>query len=80
MVTSDFIKGILKKIHLFKDITLASKPHVIKVSSKSNIAVVWVDIWDFQSSSSAKNIINHCFNIRWFVTTIQDTNMNLGVL
>ena len=44
VLTPDFIKGILKEIHLFKDVMLASKPHVIKASPKSNMAVVWVDI------------------------------------
>ena len=52
---SDYIEGILKETHLFKDVVLASKPHVIKVSPKSDMAVVWVDIWDSQSSSSVKN-------------------------
>ena len=59
VITSNIIEGILKELHLFKDITLASKPHIIKVSPKSNMAVVWVDIWDSQSSSTAKNIVNH---------------------
>ena len=59
VITSDYIKDVLKELHLFKDVMLASKLHVIKASPKSNIAVVWVDIWDSQSSSSAKNIINH---------------------
>ena len=79
VVTPDFIEGILKETHLFKDVTLASKPRVIKVSSKSNKVVVWVDIWDSQSGSAAKNIINHCFNIGCFVATIQDTNTNPGI-
>jgi len=78
-ISPDYIKGILKETHLFKDIALASKPHVIKASPKSDMAVVWVDIWDPQSSSLAKNIINHCFNIRHFIATIKGTNMNLGV-
>ena len=79
MVTPDFIEGILKETHLFKDVILASKPCVIKVFPKSNMAVVWVDIWDFQSGSSAKNIINHCFNIRQFITTVYGTNINLSI-
>ena len=79
MVTPDFIKGVLKEMHLFKDVTLASKPHVIKVSPKSDKAVVWVDIWDSQSGSAAKNIINHYFNIGCFVATIQGTNTNPGI-
>ena len=66
-------------MHLFKDIVLASKPYIIKVSPKSDMAVVWVDIWNSQSGSSAKNIINHCFNIEHFITTVKDTNMNPGV-
>ena len=59
VITSNYIEGVLKELHLFKNVVLASKPYVIKASPKSNIAVVWVDIWNFQSSSSVKNIINH---------------------
>jgi len=40
VITPDYIEGILKETHLFKDVMLASKPHVIKVSSKSNMVVV----------------------------------------
>ena len=63
VITPDYIEGILKETYLFKDVVLASKLHVIKVSSKSDIVVVWMDIWDSQSSSLAKNIINHRFNV-----------------
>ena len=70
IITPDFIKGVLKEIHLFKDVLLALKPWIIKASPKSNIAMVWVNIWDSQSSSSAKNIINCCFNIGHFIATI----------
>jgi len=59
VITSNYIEGVLKELHLFKNVVLASKPYVIKASPKSNIAVVWVDIWNSQSSSSVKNIINH---------------------
>jgi len=59
VITPDFIERVLKETHLFKDIMLASKPHVIKVSPKSDIVVIWVDIWNSQSNSLAKNIINH---------------------
>ena len=59
IITSNIIKGVLKKSHLFKDVMLASKPHIIKVSLKSNMVVIWVDIWDSQSGSTAKNIINY---------------------
>jgi len=58
VMSPDIIEGVLKDSHLFKDATLASKPRVIKASPKSDKAVVWVDIWDSQSGSCAKNIIN----------------------
>jgi len=63
VITPDYIEDVLKEIHLFKDVMLASKLCIIKASPKSDMAVVWVDIWNSQSSSLAKNIINHCFNI-----------------
>ena len=58
VITSNIIEGILKELHLFKDIMLALKLCIIKASPKSNMAVVWVDIWDSQSSFTAKNIVN----------------------
>jgi len=58
VMSPDIIEGVLKDSHLFKDATLASKPCVIKASPKSDKAVVWVDIWDSQSGSYTKNIIN----------------------
>ena len=79
IITSDYIEGILKEMHLFKDVMLASKPYVIKSSPKSDITVVWVDIWDSQSGSLVKNIINCCFNVGQFVVTIHGTNINLGI-
>ena len=51
VMSPDIIKGVLKELHLFKDATLASKPHIIKALPKSDRVVVWVNIWDSQSSS-----------------------------
>ena len=58
VISSNIIEDILKKSHLFKDIMLASKPCIIKASPKSDMVVIWVDIWNSQSGSMAKNIIN----------------------
>jgi len=80
IISPDFIEGVLKETHLFNSVVLASKPRVIKASPKSDMAVVWVDIWDSQNGSSVKNIINHCFNIGRFIATVKGTNMNPGVL
>jgi len=63
VMSPDIIEGVLKDLHLFKDTTLASKLRVIKASPKSDKAVVWVDIWDSQSGSCVKNIINRRFNV-----------------
>ena len=79
VITPDFIKDVLKESHLFKDIILASKPCIIKTSPKSDIAVVWIDIWDSQNGFLTKNIINCFFNIGWFIVTIRGMNMNLGI-
>ena len=63
-ITSNSIKGILKEIHIFNNIILASKSYIIKASFKSDIMVVWVNIWNLQSELVAKNLINRCLNVR----------------
>ena len=74
-LTSNNIKTILKQNHIFNNISLAFKPRVIKVSSKSDMSIVWIDIWDVQSGSNAKIPIN-----RSYIAIIREANMNLGVL
>jgi len=77
-IFSEIIKHILKNNHIFNDIVLASKPRVIKVSPKSDIAIIWIDIWDTQSSYNAKKIINRRFNIGSIIAMVRDANMNPG--
>jgi len=79
LITLDFVKTTIKNNHIFNNIAITSKSCIIKVSSKSNIAIIWLDIWDFQSGSKAKDLINRCFNVESYITTIQDVNMNLEV-
>ena len=45
-IISEEIKNILKNTHIFNDIILASKLRIIKVSLKSNMTIIWVNIWD----------------------------------
>ena len=78
-LTSTDIESILKQNHIFDNISLASKPRVIKVSPKSDMAIVWIDIWDMQSGSSAKMLINRCFNVGNYIATIRGANMNPSV-
>ena len=69
-LTSNDIEMILKQNHIFDNISLVSKPRVIKVSPKSDMSIVWLDIWDVQSSVNAKMLINRCFNIGNYIVTI----------
>jgi len=64
------VKKILKNSHIFNDVVLASKHRIIKILPKSDISIVWIDIWDTQSSAKAKSFINRRFNIGNFITTI----------
>ena len=73
------VKTIIKQNHIFNNITFTSKPRVIKVSLKSDMAIIWIDIWDAQSGIKAKNLINRCFNVGSFITTIRGANANPSV-
>ena len=73
------IENILKSNHIFNDVVLAFKPRIVKVSSKLDMAIIWIDIWNTQSRSKAKDLINQRFNVGSFITTIYGTNINTGV-
>jgi len=45
-VTSKIIERVIKTTHIFNDIVLAFHLHIIKISLKSDMAMIWVDIWD----------------------------------
>ena len=74
------IKLILKQNHIFNNISLVSKPRVIKISPKSDMAIVWIDIQDIQSGHNVKMLINKCFNVGNYIITIRGANMNSDVL
>ena len=78
-LTPNDIEVILKQNHIFDNISLASKPRVIKVSPKSDMSIVWLDIWNVQSGKIAKMLINRCFNVGNYIVTIRGANMNSGV-
>jgi len=79
-INSNVMESVIKASHIFNNIKIASKPHVCKVSPKSDMTIVWIDIWDSQNGASAKKIINQSLNIGSFITTVRDANMNPGVL
>ena len=78
-LTSSDVKTILKQNQIFNNIKLVSKLRVIKVSPELDMSIIWIDIWDIQSGSKAKGLINQCFNISKYIATVRDINMFLGV-
>jgi len=47
-ITSNVVEDIIKKNYIFNNIILASKSCIIKVSPKSDMAIVWMDIWCYK--------------------------------
>ena len=45
-ITSDVVENIINKNHIFNNIALVSKPCIIKVFPKSDMAIIWPDTWD----------------------------------
>ncbi len=43
-IITDVVKVIIKNNHIFNNITITSRPRVIKVSPKLDIAIIWLDI------------------------------------
>ena len=78
-LNSSDVEAILKQNQIFDDIKLTSRPRIIKVSPKLDMSIIWIDIWDVQSGSKAKCLINHCFNIGKYIATVRGANMNPGV-
>jgi len=52
------IENIIKQNQIFDNVVLASKLQIIKVSPKSDMSIIWINIWDVQSGSKAKGLIN----------------------
>ena len=62
-IITNVVKTIIKENHIFNNIILASRPRIIKVSPKSDMSIIWINIWDVKASTKAKGLINKCFNI-----------------
>jgi len=46
-LTHEDIINFIQHSTLFKTVSLTSKPRVIKALPKSDITIVWIDVWDF---------------------------------
>jgi len=78
-ITSNIIEEIIKDIHIFNNIVLVSYPHFIKISPKSDMAIIWVNICNSQNGTKANFLINRYFNIDHHITTIRETSMDFGI-
>ena len=67
---TDVVKTIIKNNYIFNNIIITSRLKIIKLLPKSDMAIIWLDIWDLQSGSKAKGLINRCFNIGNYITMI----------
>ena len=45
-INSSIIESIIQSTYIFNDMCLAVKPHVIKALPKSDMVIIWIDIWD----------------------------------
>jgi len=75
-LSSSNVETVIKQNQIFDNVTLTSKPRVIKASPKLDIAIIWIDIWDAQSSIKAKGLINWYFNVGQYIATIRAANTN----
>ena len=78
-INTSMVKTIIKSTYIFNDIHFVSKLYIIKVSPKSNIVIIWIDIWNSQCGSLAKMLINQCFNVGSYITMVQGAYMNSSI-
>ena len=78
-INSNSIEQVIQSTHIFNNICLASKSHIIKASSKLDITIVWINIWDFQSKANTKDPINRLFNVGSSIATVHSANMNSSI-
>ena len=70
LLFTDIAETIIKNNHIFNNIAITSRPRIIKVSPRLDIAIIWLDIWDIQSSSRVKGLINRCFNVGSYIMMV----------
>lgn len=79
-INSIVMEAFIKLTYIFDNIKNMSKLCIVKISLKSNITIAWINIWESESGSATKLLINCCFNISSFIATIHSANMNPSVL
>jgi len=66
----DVVEIIIKSNYIFNNIAIVSRPKVIKVLPRLDMGIIWLDNWDIQNSSKAKDLINRYFNVRSYIAII----------
>ena len=72
LIIANMVELIIKNNYIFNNITIIFRLKVIEISLKLDMTIIWLDIWDVQSGSKAKGLINRCFNIGSYIMTIQE--------
>jgi len=55
-ILTNIVESIIKNNHIFNNIMIASKLHIIKVLQKSDMAIIWLDIWNVQNDSNTRGL------------------------
>ena len=79
-ITSDIMEKIIKKAHIFNNIILVSHFCIIKAFPKSDITIIWVNIWNSHNSIKTKSLIKRYFDIEQYIAMICETNINPSIL
>ena len=43
LINSEVIESFIKSTHIFDNVNITYKPYIVKVSPKSDMAIVWID-------------------------------------
>ena len=77
-ISLSVVESILNVNYIFNNMLIILKPYVIKTSPQSDMAIVWLDIWDVQSSSKAKSLINRCFNVESHISKLKAVDLTFS--
>ena len=62
-ITPDIIESIIKSTYIFNNIVFDLLSSSYQGISKSNMAIIWINIWDSQNYPNTKCLINRYFNL-----------------
>jgi hypothetical protein len=74
-----FVAEVMKHHELADNFVLTSPLRVMRNTRDSDSCMVWFDLWDSQNSKWAVPLVNCRINIGGWTSTIQTTQMHLGV-